>query len=451
MDGSTAARGGPTIDSTSAFVLLVTTLAFFLPLLIHFPPIPPSKRDALLETHTEIGLRPSKSRLQGNLKVEAGSTATSNQTQIRSLWIYPLKSCKGIEVCQSKVLPTGLEYDRLYTFAQLGHPGPVGAQRSRSSDRDEKWQFITQRQFPLLAMVQVDLFIPDIARARGQPSKVSEPFLLVRFPWQEPGLRGMLAWTAAKLARGWRARPEKEFVLPVAFPSEDEIEARGYTREPVTIWRDTVEALNMEAELPRELSLYLGVNDRLGLFRVDPARLRDVYRCAPTLHDVGYQPVTNFQDAYPLHLLNLASVRDFDAKIEKDKALPVLDPRRFRANIIVDGGNTPYDEETWKKIRFTPRPGSKREASTFHVSCRTVRCKMPNVDQDTGHRHPVEPDKALRKFRDVDEGAKHKGCLGMQLTPLFSKTESHEDLESWVEVGMSVQLLERGRHVYIPQ
>jgi uncharacterized protein YcbX len=37
---------------------------------------------------------------------------------------------------------------------------------------------------------------------------------------------------------------------------------------------------------------------------------------------------------YPLHLLNLTSVRDFDAKIDKDEALPVLDPRRFRANII---------------------------------------------------------------------------------------------------------------------
>ncbi len=37
---------------------------------------------------------------------------------------------------------------------------------------------------------------------------------------------------------------------------------------------------------------------------------------------------------YPLHLLNLSSVRDFDAKIDKDDALSVLDPRRFRANLI---------------------------------------------------------------------------------------------------------------------
>ena len=37
---------------------------------------------------------------------------------------------------------------------------------------------------------------------------------------------------------------------------------------------------------------------------------------------------------YPLHLLNLSSVRDLDAKIDKDDNLRNLDPRRFRANII---------------------------------------------------------------------------------------------------------------------
>lgn len=76
---------------------------------------------------------------------------------------------------------------------------------------------------------------------------------------------------------------------------------------------------------------------------------------------------------------------------------------------------------------------------------------MPNVNQDDGHRHPVEPDRSLRKFREVDEGAKRKGCLGMQMTPLFDKTDVPEDMESWVEVGMSVDVLARGSHLYLKQ
>ncbi len=312
-DGSSAPRSGPVIDALSGFMLLVTILAFFLPLLLIFPPVPPSRRDALLDTHTQVGLAASESGLKpgGGVKEKGkggrdGGTNTtaaagaSSSGVIRSLWIFPLKSCKGIEVRQSKVLPEGLEFDRLYTFAQLQSPFPVGVQAS-SDDNDKKtkeaWHFITQRQFPRLATVRVELFVPDIIKARGHSDKVPDPFLLVSFPWREPGLAGALSWIGAKLARGWAATPEKEFVLPVAFPSNGEIADRGYTRDDVTIWRDTVTALNMEAELPRELSLYLGVSNRLGLFRIDPARLRGVFRCAPRREEAGYQPVAGFQDA----------------------------------------------------------------------------------------------------------------------------------------------------------
>ncbi|KAL2261968.1 hypothetical protein VTK26DRAFT_2890 [Humicola hyalothermophila] len=437
------------IDASSAFLLLITIFVFLLPLFIYFPPVPPSQRDALLETHSPLGRK--KAARKEEFQDASLAVKKNIGGRIRGLWIYPVKSCKGIEVSESKVLPTGLEFDRLYTFAQLKSPFPVGVNSSEEAKQAHAWEFITQRQFPLLATVQVDLFVPDILKSRGNPSKLADAFLLVSFPWREPGLRGALGWLAAKMARGWRARPEKEFVLPVAFPAQAEIEARGYTHERITIWKDTVTALNMETELPRELQRYLGVSNRLGIFRIDPARLREVHRCAPAKAEAGYQPVTGFQDAYPLHLLSLPSVRDFDAKIIKDDAFRVLDPRRFRANIIVDGGDTPYDEESWKKIRLLPPPASKRGASTFHVSCRTVRCKMPNVDQDSGDRHPVEPDRSLRKFRNVDEGAKSNGCLGMQLTPLFDRTDSPSELESWVVVGAAVEVLERGEHMYIKQ
>lgn len=76
---------------------------------------------------------------------------------------------------------------------------------------------------------------------------------------------------------------------------------------------------------------------------------------------------------------------------------------------------------------------------------------MPNVDAITGARHGVEPDKSLRKFRDVDEGAPRMGCLGMQLCPLFEGSERVEYMQGWLEVGMAVDVLERGEHVYIKQ
>ena len=77
------------------------------------------------------------------------------------------------------------------------------------------------------------------------------------------------------------------------------------------------------------------------------------------------------------------------------------------------------------------------------------------MNPNTGVRHPVEPDRYLRKHRNVDEGAPNLGCLGMMLTPIFSSSDGvvgdSTVMESWLEVGMEIDVLQRGHHVYIPQ
>lgn len=78
------------------------------------------------------------------------------------------------------------------------------------------------------------------------------------------------------------------------------------------------------------------------------------------------------------------------------------------------------------------------------------------MNPKTGVPHPVEPDRYLRKNRNVDEGAPQLGCLGMMLTPIFSPPSKDAVgdaslLESWVEVGMEIDVLQRGKHVYIRQ
>lgn len=74
------------------------------------------------------------------------------------------------------------------------------------------------------------------------------------------------------------------------------------------------------------------------------------------------------------------------------------------------------------------------------------------MDQDSGIRHAVEPDKSLRRHRNVDEGAPLHGCLGMQMTPAFKKVGGRAlDMESIVAIGMSVKVLETGSHRYVKQ
>ncbi|KUI68204.1 Mitochondrial amidoxime-reducing component 1 [Cytospora mali] len=459
VDGPSALR----LDPVSLLVLIVTLCAFCAPVFVLFPPFPPRKSDALRETHTKLGLDPSRSNLRDHWKVDHASSPA--KPGIKSLFIYPVKSCKGIEVTTAKVVPTGLEFDRLFTFAQLKSPFPVavGEHHHGAKEKEEKkkkkkeeeeeeeekghhvWDFITQRQFPLLATVEVELWQPDLDKMRGKTLSVrsGEAFLVLRFPWRSSGPTGVLETFAAKCLRGISAQPEKEVVLPVAPPTEGEVREKGYEYEGVRVWRDTTTALNVGSELPEELSLYLGVSNKLGLFRMNPENLREVFRCAPKKDEVGYQPVVSFQDSYPVHILSLASVRDLESKVPKDEVLRELNPRRFRANIYVTGCPA-YDEDSWKRIRFVD-PSRQGDDSTFHVSCRTTRCKLPNVNPDTGIRHPVEPDKSLRAFREIDAGAPKTGCLGMQCTPLFEKVEA---LENQLTVDMPLEVLERGEHFF---
>lgn len=229
--------------------------------------------------------------------------ASSAAWRVKSIWIYPVKSCRGVELEEGTVIATGMEYDRQFSFARLKDGPAATAHEPGKEGRTQKWEFITQRQYRLLATVKTEMWVPDksVERYTHQAEEVeSGGVVVLSFPYQEPGWRGILAKLRAAL-RG--TVPEKRFRVPFD-PSPAQIEKAGYTFEQMTIWKDTASALNLSVEVPPELSTYLGMSNRLGLFRVDNSQLREVYRNAPRKEELGYQPVTGFQDAVRSALLS---------------------------------------------------------------------------------------------------------------------------------------------------
>ena len=118
-------------------------------------------------------------------------------------------------------------------------------------------------------------------------------------------------------------------------------------------------------------------------------------------------------------------------------------------------GPPAYAEDHWKKIRI----GS----SEYFVTCRTARCRLPNVDPETGEKHAAEPDRTLKSFRLIDEGAGKDACLGMQMVPAVGRTyvfifckvrgadETQLPEEELIKVGDAIEVLETGKHCYINQ
>lgn len=66
------------------------------------------------------------------------------------------------------------------------------------------------------------------------------------------------------------------------------------------IWTDMPEALNMGVEIPDDIKAK-----------------REVFKCAPKKEEVGFQPIIGMADSYPLHIVNLASVRDVASRLPK--------------------------------------------------------------------------------------------------------------------------------------
>ena len=302
-------------DPSALLLVFATMLGFVLPMLWVYPPVAPRPSDFLNETHSKLGLGTGKlasddatgkapSSSGAAEKLGAATDGKKAPGRIDSLWVYPVKSCPGIQVSRSRVLPTGIEFDRLFTFAQLRSPFPAQAGAvvrgsGKGSDKETEkeadndgltWDAITQRQFPMLASLQVELWRPDVAKVRRAQANMradyraerndsmSELYIVVRYPWQAAGWPGRWDRFAAKLMRGWRAEPEVEVVLPLAQPQAAK-DAKAPTTAAkcarVRLSDRTARAFDLSAELPRSLQLYLGVSNRLGLFRFDTEQVQD--------------------------------------------------------------------------------------------------------------------------------------------------------------------------------
>ncbi|WEW59591.1 hypothetical protein PRK78_005065 [Emydomyces testavorans] len=373
--------------------------------------------------------------------------------KIKALITYPIKSCAGVEFNFADATERGLLYDRQFAFAEYVETATVENNeqgQNESTDSVSKktvtgrWDCRTLRdgKFSRLALVRPEIWVPDPSSPTYSPNAPevrSNGVLVIKYPRITSDFFTTLAMKLNLCTR------EESFQVPL-FPP------KGYSSVPMRIFKDTPNAYNYEAHVPRSLATFLGSIKPLSLFRLDPADHRPVRGNTPNAEKLGFEPRINLPDEYPLQMQSIGSIRDIAEKVHY--AIPKFSVRRFRPNLVLEGA-VAYDEDDWKKIRIVPGPESRIMPSSsaendrkeenkgveVFVACHTVRCRLPNVDPDTGERHQIEPDKTLKSTRDIDAGAKNRGCLGMMLVPASQKYTLH--------VGDEIEVLERGEHFYI--
>lgn len=112
----------------------------------------------------------------------------------------------------------------------------------------------------------------------------------------------------------------------------------------------------------------------------------------------------SFADSLPALLVNLASVRELEARVGEP-----LGAERFRPNLVVEG-TPPFAEDAWREIRIGGAGGVR-----FEVARPCPRCGLVTADPETGRIHPRgEPLRTLATFR---RGPSGEVFFGQNLIP----------------------------------
>ncbi len=200
--------------------------------------------------------------------------------QVQDLYIYPVKSCTGIRLDSADLTPTGLKHDREFVITK-----PDG-------------MFITQRQFPRLALI-------------------------------EPQFDGETLTLDA---------PEMETVRIVKNESEN--------IQFVTVWGSIVLAADQGDEVAAWLKTYLGAELRLfGMCEATHRPINPAFARNP-------DDVVSFADGYATLLISQASLDGLNERLESGVGM-----ERFRPNVVVSGA-TPHAEDYWKELQIGDIPFS---------------------------------------------------------------------------------------------
>ncbi|XP_031098140.1 mitochondrial amidoxime reducing component 2-like [Ipomoea triloba] len=177
--------------------------------------------------------------------------------EVTSIFIYPIKSCRGISVSQAPISPTGFRWDRQWMVV------------------NSKGRACTQRVDPRLALVETEL--PNEAMFEGwEPNKNS--YLVIRAP-------GMQA-----------------LKVPLSKPS--------LTTEGISVWEWSGSAFDEGDEAATWFSNYLGKPYRLVRFNEASET-----RAVDPEYAHGYK--VTFSDGYPFLVLSQGSLNALNTLLKE--------------------------------------------------------------------------------------------------------------------------------------
>ncbi len=258
------------------------------------------------------------------------------EARIARLFVYPVKSCAGVEVQDAVLTATGLEFDRAWMVV------------------DARGEFLTQRELPQMALVR-----PALRHYE----------MVLRAP-------GMLALHVALDA------VEKPVTVRVW---NDEVSAWDMGAAAGQWFTDF-----LAGTAPEGAAAFHARYGGLRLVRFDPDFQR---RCSP-VWTAGIDATTQFADGYPVLVCSVAAIDALNASLAAD-GLGAVGIERFRPNLVLAGVEA-HDEDHLDSVFV----GDATGIAELRLVKPCVRCAIPDIDPATATASPAVTDYLLRERRD---------------------------------------------------
>ena len=251
------------------------------------------------------------------------SRAKQDSMHINKLAIYPIKACRGISLETAEVTPKGFLWDREFMIT------------------DNSGKFLTQRDYPQLALIAVQI--------EGQKISLYLP-----------------------------SGSSIEFI---ATTTGNELK--------VQVWRSHLIAIDQGDRVANWLQSVLKTPHPLRLVKQSPQHIRPINPQYTSRENAS----VSFADGYPFLITCSASLEELNRRLletypDRSQIVPMS---RFRPNIVIEN-DRPFIEDEWKVLQIGD--------VIFDLVKPCDRCIVITTDQMTARRNELrEPLKTLGTFR----------------------------------------------------
>ena len=334
--------------------------------------------------------------------IEERKTTNSNM-RIENLYVYPIKSLRGISLDSSPMTRFGLPYDRRFLLLQVVDDEKTGEKTYKNMVVSSHYEMV--RFFP-------EIHVPDDGDAsKGRMTVTFKPVdgspeKMIDVPLQ-PDTKDL-----AVLDIEMHKSPTQGYKMPDRY-NEWFSACFGYDAI-LTYIGENIREVRMSSNKFKASSKVGSGTATTGWLTSITTRATEMITGNGTSADDDKPSEIKFSDLAPYLIVSSKSMDDVHTRLPGDENFDIT---KFRPNIIVSGASKPWEEDYWGELTFNSRSSNNGNGGGVRIECEhnCNRCVSINVDYATGAQGKGEAGTMLKKLskdRRVDRGAKWSPIFG---------------------------------------